>query len=116
MRCQIRSRKRPLRRPLRYLIGWATRRCSTVQRRHRIVQRQGPGDRRWLQRQPFQPLETTGGSSGDLAAARATAAGLRRVDRDRVVSAAAPGAAARRTQMRLDEGGSPDRTVTAGIG
>jgi len=53
---RIRSRKRPLRRPLRDLIGWATRRCGTMQRRHRHVQRQGPGDRLWLQRQPVQPL------------------------------------------------------------
>jgi len=54
--------------------------------------------------------------SGDSAAARAMAAGLQRVDLDRVGLAAAPGAAARRTQMRLDEGGSPDPTMTAGIG
>jgi len=57
-------------------------------------------------------LDTAG--SGALAAARATAAGLRRVDLDGVGLAAAPGAATSRTQMHLDEGGSPDRTVTAG--
>ena len=54
--------------------------------------------------------------SGDLTAARTTAAVLRRVELDRVGLAAAPGAAARRAQMCLDEGGSPDRTVTAGTG
>jgi len=53
---------------------------------------------------------------GDSAAAGATAAGLQRVDPDRVGLAAAPGAAARRTQMRLDEGGSPDPMMTAGLG
>jgi len=53
---------------------------------------------------------------GDSAAAGATAAGLQRVDLDRVGLAAAPGAAARRTQMRLDEGGSPDPMMTAGLG
>jgi len=56
LRFEIRSGKRPLRRPLRGLIGWATRRWRTVQRHHRVVQRQGPDDRPWLQRQPVQPL------------------------------------------------------------
>jgi len=54
--------------------------------------------------------------SGDSAAARATDAGLRRVDLDGVALAVAPGAAARRTKMLLDEGSSPDRTVAAKIG
>ena len=53
---------------------------------------------------------------GDSAAAGATAAGLQRVDLDQVGLAAAPGAAARRTQMRLDKGGSPDPMMTAGLG
>jgi len=55
-------------------------------------------------------------ASGDSAAAGAMAAGLQRVDLDRLGLAAAPGAAARRTQMRLDEGGSPDPMVRAGLG
>jgi len=54
--------------------------------------------------------------SGDSAAAGATAAGLQRVHLDRVGLAVAPGACARRTQMRLDEGGSQDPMVTAGLG
>ena len=54
--------------------------------------------------------------SGDSAAAGATAAGLDRVDVDLMGLASAPGAAARRTEMRLDEKDSPDPMVTAGLG
>jgi len=72
----------------------------------------------WMDRQVATSaqvvLEAAG--SGDSAAAGATAAGLQRVDLDRVGLAAAPGAAARRTQMRLEKRGSPDPMVTAGPG
>jgi len=51
--------------------------------------------------------------SGDTAAAWATAAGLRRAKFDRVGLAAVPEVAARWTQVRLDERGFSDRTVTA---
>ena len=54
--------------------------------------------------------------SGDSAAARATAAGLQRVDLDRDGLAAAPGAAARLGQMGLDKGGSQDLAAKAQIG
>jgi len=54
--------------------------------------------------------------SRDSAAAEATAAGLQRVDHDREGLAAAPGAPARRTQIRYDEGGSPDPIIEAGLG
>jgi len=72
----------------------------------------------WMVRQVATSAQVVLDAAGseDSAAARATAAGLQKVDLDRVSLAAAPGAAARRTQMRLDEGGSPDPTVTAGIG
>jgi len=71
----------------------------------------------WMVRQEATSAQVVldAAGSGDSAAAGATAAGLQRVDLDRVGLAAAPGAAARRTQMRLDEGGSPDPMVTAGL-
>jgi len=54
--------------------------------------------------------------SGESEAAPATAAGLRRKNLHGKGLAAAPRAAARRTQMHLDQGGSPERTLTAGSG
>jgi len=70
----------------------------------------------WLVRQVATSTQMVldAAGSGDSAAAPATAAGLRREDLDGVGLAAAPGAAARRTQMHLDQGGSSDRTVRAG--
>ena len=51
-----------------------------------------------------------------MAAIRATAAGLQRVHLCQVGLAVAPRAAARWTQMRLDEGSFPELMLTAGLG
>jgi len=63
----------------------------------------------WMVRQVATSAQVVLDAAGswDSAAAGATAAGLQRVDLDRVGLAAAPGAAARRTQMRLQERGLP---------
>jgi len=72
----------------------------------------------WMFRQVARSVEVVldAAGSGDSAATGATAAGLQKVYLDRVGLAAAPGAAARLTQMHLDEEGSSDPMMTAGLG
>jgi len=81
-----------------------------------VVRSAGLAD--WMVRQVGTSAQVVLDAAGseDSAAAGATAAGLQRVNLDRVGLAAAPGAAARRTQMRLEEGGSPDPMVKAELG